>query len=82
MRFTRGRLAITAGDTKDVSDLVDDCLSLDLPANFPDNYRPVIDVILGQLLGLFASLRCGLKPDQPSPNGAITRVVQPIKLYT
>jgi len=39
-------------------------------------------VILGQLLGLFASLRCGLKPDQPSPNGAITRVVQPIKLYT
>jgi tagatose-6-phosphate ketose/aldose isomerase len=38
--------------------------------------------MLGQLLGLFASLRCGLKPDQPSPTGAITRVVQPIKLYS
>jgi tagatose-6-phosphate ketose/aldose isomerase len=34
------------------------------------------------LLGLFASLRCGLKPDQPSPNGAITRVVSPIQTYS
>jgi hypothetical protein len=25
---------------------------------------------------------CGIKPDQPSPNGAITRVVQSIKLYS
>ena len=81
-RLGRVRLAITAADTKDLSDLVDDCLSLDLPVNFPDYYRPVIDVVFGQLLGLFASLRCGLKPDQPSPNGAISRVVQPIKLYT
>ena len=81
-RLGRVRLAITAADTKDLTDLVDDSLSLELPANFPDHYRPVLDVILGQLLGLFASLRCGLKPDAPSPNGAITRVVQPIKLYT
>ena len=26
--------------------------------------------------------RCGLKPDQPSPGGTITRVVAPIKLYS
>jgi len=41
-----------------------------------DDYRPPLDVIFGQLLGLFFSLRRGLKPDCPSPNGAITRVVQ------
>jgi tagatose-6-phosphate ketose/aldose isomerase len=41
-----------------------------------DDYRPPVDVIFGQLLGLFFSLRCGLKPDHPSPNGAISRVVQ------
>ena len=81
-RLGRVRLAIAAADCSDFTDLVDDCLSLGLPENFPDNCRPVLDVIMGQLLGLFASLRCGLKPDQPSPNGAITRVVQPIKLYT
>ncbi len=47
----------------------------------PDLYRTVIDTLFGQLLGLFFSLRYGLKPDTPSPNGTITRVVQPIGIY-
>jgi tagatose-6-phosphate ketose/aldose isomerase len=47
----------------------------------PDFYRPVVDVIFGQLMGLFASLQLGLKPDTPSPNGAISRVVQTIGIY-
>ena len=47
----------------------------------PDLYRPVLDVIFGQLLGLFVSIRCGLKPDVPSPNGAISRVVQKVDIY-
>lgn len=47
----------------------------------PDLYRPAIDTIFGQLLGLFFSLRYNLTPDSPSPNGAISRVVQPIEIY-
>jgi tagatose-6-phosphate ketose/aldose isomerase len=47
----------------------------------PDLYRPVLDVIFGQLLGLFASIHAGLKPDVPSPNGVINRVVQNIDIY-
>lgn len=47
----------------------------------PDLYRPVLDVIFGQLLGLFASIQCGLKPDIPSPNGAISRVVQNVDIH-
>ena len=81
-RLGRIRLAVTAGDGAEVSELVDYRLPLNCPVDFPDHYRPVLDVMLGQLLGLFVSLRCGLKPDQPSPTGAITRVVQPIKLYS
>lgn len=81
-RLGRIRSVITVQGTDDVSSLTDYCLSLDCPMNFPDHYRPVLDVMFGQLLGLFTSMRCGLKPDQPSPNGAITRVVQPIKLYS
>ena len=46
-----------------------------------DLYRPVLDVLFGQLLGLFASLRTGLKPDTPSPTGAINRVVQNVSIY-
>jgi tagatose-6-phosphate ketose/aldose isomerase len=47
----------------------------------PDLYRPAVDTIFGQLLGLFSSLHYGLTPDSPSPNGAISRVVQPIEIY-
>jgi tagatose-6-phosphate ketose/aldose isomerase len=81
-RLGRVRMAVTTGDGGDLTDLVDCCLRLSLPADFDDHYRPVLDVMLGQLLGLFASMRCGLKPDAPSPSGAINRVVQPIQLYS
>ena len=77
----RVRAVVTARSGDDVSALADYTLSLNC-ADFPDQYRPVLDVMLGQLIGLFASMRCGLKPDQPSPGGTITRVVAPIKLYS
>lgn len=47
----------------------------------PDACRPPVDAIFGQLLGLFASVEAGLKPDTPSPGGIITRVVKPFTLY-
>jgi len=81
-RLGRVRVVVTVLGIDDVSPLVDYCLSLDCPADFPDHYRPILDVMFGQLVGLFASMRSGLKPDQPSPSGTITRVVQPIKLYS
>ncbi|HEY3972018.1 MAG TPA: SIS domain-containing protein [Candidatus Sulfotelmatobacter sp.] len=91
-RLGRVRAVITAWADNDVSALADYSLSLNAAtknaatnngaADFPDQYRPVLDVMFGQTIGLFASMQCGLKPDQPSPNGVITRVVQPIKLYS
>jgi tagatose-6-phosphate ketose/aldose isomerase len=81
-KLGRVRVAVTVQGIDDVSPLADYCLSLDCAPDFPDFYRPALDVMLGQLLGLFSSMQAGLKPDQPSPNGAITRVVQPIKLYS
>jgi tagatose-6-phosphate ketose/aldose isomerase len=81
-RLGRVRAVVTARSGEDASSLVDYCLSLDTGGNFPDHYRPVLDVMLSQLIGLFASMRSGLKPDQPSPSGTITRVVAPIKLYS
>jgi len=81
-RLGRVRAVVTAHGLDDLSSLADFYVSLNCAADFPDDYRPVLDVIMGQLIGLFASMRCGLKPDQPSPSGTITRVVQPIKLYS
>jgi tagatose-6-phosphate ketose/aldose isomerase len=81
-RLGRVRAVVTAGGAEDVAPLVDHSLSLNSAAKFPDLYRPVLDVMLGQLIGLFASMQNGLKPDQPSPTGTITRVVASIKLYS
>jgi tagatose-6-phosphate ketose/aldose isomerase len=81
-RLGRVRAVVTARGDGDVSSLADYSLSLNGAADFPDHYRPVLDVMLGQLIGLFASMQYGLKPDQPSPGGTITRVVAPIKLYS
>jgi tagatose-6-phosphate ketose/aldose isomerase len=78
----RVRIAVSAGSGEDAAALVDHSLSLNCGATFHDELRPVLDVILGQLIGLFVSLESGLKPDQPSPSGTINRVVQPIKLYS
>lgn len=46
-----------------------------------DDYRPAVDVIFGQMLGLFASVERGLKPDSPSPAGVISRVVDHFTIY-
>jgi D-galactosamine 6-phosphate deaminase/isomerase len=46
-----------------------------------DERRPTVDVLFGQLLGLFASLRQGLNPDALSQNGASSRVVSEVKIY-
>lgn len=46
-----------------------------------DGYRPAVDVIFGQMLGLFSSIELGLKPDAPSPTGVISRVVPPFTIY-
>lgn len=78
----RIRAVVTANGPESVESATDFRLSLGVGSDFPDEYRPALDAMFGQLLGLFASLRCGLKPDQPSPSGAITRVVSPIKLYS
>jgi len=53
-------------------------LEIDIPEGFQDNYRPPLDVLFAQCLGLFASLRHGLKPDTPSADGKIQRVVSRI----
>ena len=54
---------------------------LPLQDGIADPYRPVLDVLFGQLLGLFCSVAHGLKPDAPSPGGVINRVVEKFRIY-
>jgi tagatose-6-phosphate ketose/aldose isomerase len=57
--------------------------SLDAPifTTIADAYRPAVDVIFSQMLGLFSSMKLGMKPDSPSPNGLISRVVSKFAIY-
>ena len=54
---------------------------LSLELSVADCYRPPVDVFIGQLFGLFSSISLGLKPDAPSPRGAISRVVSRVRIY-
>jgi len=56
-------------------------LSFDLQKEMSDLYLPPLMVLVGQMLGLYASLREGLKPDDPSPQGAISRVVSHVTIH-
>jgi tagatose-6-phosphate ketose/aldose isomerase len=49
--------------------------------NISEDFLPVCAIIAGQLLGFYKSLRLGLKPDEPSVNGSISRVVQGVQIY-
>jgi tagatose-6-phosphate ketose/aldose isomerase len=83
-RLGKLRVVVTPDSADRVSAMADHVLSLQAPGHpleIGDEYRAPVDVMLGQLLGLFCSLRLGLKPDSPSPNGAISRVVSHVKIY-
>jgi tagatose-6-phosphate ketose/aldose isomerase len=51
--------------------------------SIPDDYRAPLYTIVGQMLGLFASVNLGMSPDKPSgdeESAAYTRVVKPFNL--
>ena len=47
----------------------------------PDALRTPFEVAFGQLLAFHLSVHAQVNPDDPSPTGAITRVVRPFRLH-
>jgi tagatose-6-phosphate ketose/aldose isomerase len=47
----------------------------------PEELLPVAAVLPAQMLGFYKSLNLGLSPDNPSVNGAISRVVENVTIY-
>jgi D-galactosamine 6-phosphate deaminase/isomerase len=80
-KLVEGRVVVGSHEKAGVNGLAEHYLAPDISSPLPDEYRPPVDAIFGQLLGLFSSLRWNLKPDCPSPTGAISRVVGGIKIY-
>ena len=81
-KLVRSRIVVAGGDFSARDSFAEHYLILDGSRSIADDYRPAVDVIFGQLLGLFFSLRWNLRPDHPSPNGAISRVVQNVSIHS
>jgi D-galactosamine 6-phosphate deaminase/isomerase len=80
-RLVQTQIAVGGHSEMPLDGLAERYLSPEIRQPVPDDCRPPVDVMFGQLLGLFFSLRWNLTPDRPSPNGAITRVVQNVTIY-
>lgn len=79
-RITSERIAVGPWSASEkIAPYCDSYLALD--DEIEDAYRPAVDVIFGQLLGLHCSVARGLQPDSPSPGGVINRVVQKFRIY-
>ena len=76
------RVVVAGGGISARDSYAEHYLTLSSQAIISDDYRPAVDVVFGQLLGLFFSLQSNLRPDCPSPNGAISRVVQNISIHS
>ena len=72
------RTIVSVGQADAASDYSLYCEAFD---GLGDAYRPAVDVIFSQMFGLFSSIELGLKPDSPSPNGVISRVVEKFAIY-
>jgi tagatose-6-phosphate ketose/aldose isomerase len=80
-RLVRSTMVVSGSEISSKDSFADYLLSAP-PNPVADDYRPAVDVMFGQLLGLFFSLRWDLRPDCPSPNGAISRVVQNVSIHS
>jgi tagatose-6-phosphate ketose/aldose isomerase len=81
-RLVKTQIAVGGHSELPLDGLAERYLSPDIRTPVPDDCRPPVDILFGQLLGLFFSLRWNLTPDGPSPNGVISRVVQNVRIYT
>jgi tagatose-6-phosphate ketose/aldose isomerase len=80
-RLVRSRVVVAGSEIADHDSFSEHYLTAGMASDIGDDYRAPVDVMFGQLLGLFFSLQWKLRPDSPSPNGAISRVVQHVSIH-
>jgi len=68
---------VPEGTPRDLFDVVVPALAPDLP----EPLRAPFEIVFAQLLGYHLSMRFGLDPDNPSPDGVINRVVQGVRIH-
>jgi tagatose-6-phosphate ketose/aldose isomerase len=79
-----GLFKLIAGEKlpRDVLRQTDVAIEYPGPETLPDGYASLLHVIVGQVLAFFRCLKEGLRPDSPSEQGVIHRVVESFQLHT
>jgi tagatose-6-phosphate ketose/aldose isomerase len=82
-RKRTGAFALVVGEQLPAALAGEDACLLECPGRdgLGDDDAVLLDVVVGQLLAFFACLRLGLEPDDPSPRGLISRVVEPFPIH-
>lgn len=74
-----GSILAIGPDSPDLNSIADTAITFPL-STLADDYLALPYVIFAQCLGLYSSLTAGLKPDSPSADGKIQRVVSNITI--
>jgi tagatose-6-phosphate ketose/aldose isomerase len=80
-RLGAGKILIGENIPRDLTvegDIVLECPGM---VALGDDSAPILDLVAAQLLAFFHCLHLGLRPDAPSVDGTINRVVEPFPLY-
>jgi tagatose-6-phosphate ketose/aldose isomerase len=80
LRSKRLGYSVGIADPVEYGSVFDDVIPAVLP-EAPDDMRTPFEILIPQLLGYHLSRGLGLNPDNPSPNGVITRVVQGVTIH-
>ncbi|MBZ5624455.1 MAG: SIS domain-containing protein [Acidobacteriia bacterium] len=80
-RLGKSKLLVGDGVDRDLLRPGDTAIELRGMAEAGDDNAPVLDVVAAQLLAFFRCLHEGLKPDSPSRDGVINRVVESFTLH-
>ena len=80
LRAKRIGYLIGIAEPETSEDLFDQLIPAVAP-NTDDALRTPFEILAPQLLGYYLSLRIGLNPDNPSPDGVINRVVSGVRIY-
>ena len=75
-----GRLVIVGGENIAIG-AREWCIPA-VAADLPDGLRTPFEIVLAQLLAYQLSVAVNVDPDNPSPDGTITRVVKPFRIHT
>lgn len=74
-------IGVSESPVKDIDLDTEICCCCDSTSAIDEDFLSIVSVLPAQMLGLFKSMELGLKPDNPSVSGAISRVVEGVVIY-